>query len=192
MVDMENLTKTKRFIKAVKQPFFKIDTEDKLDNVLLKAKVMKPLQQCMILQEPTGDILSKPRNDTNDVDDDEVMIAEVSMTMAPIQFTLKKFFELPHVFNKIEAHTKELREGKRLNHFVNGKLWNKKLENFDDNQTVIPYFLYTDGVQINNSLGPHCTKGSLGMSYITFPTIPTEYQSRLENIFLASVCPGNL
>lgn len=110
--------------------------------------------------------------------------------MMPISFTLKKFFELPKVFERIEAHTNKISEDGKLNHFINGRLWKKKLENFDKDDTVIPYFLYVDGAQMNNPLGPHCTKGLLDLNYITLPTIPTEYQSKLENIFVASISPG--
>lgn len=146
----------------------------------------------MLAKEPIEDPLDDPIDDSLIESNEESDSEEKSIMLMPITFKLQKFFELPNVFEKIEEHTKIIRQGQKLNHFINGKLWKEKLKHFDDNQTVIPYFLYFDGAQVNNPLGPHCRKGLLNFNYITLPTIPTEYQSRLENIFVTSISPGNI
>lgn len=188
-VGPDELTTVKRFIKSVEAPFKNFDTESKLDSVLIRADLMQPIVQCLLKKDPL-DPLVKPSRDTILASNNEHENEESTMMLMPISFMLQKFFELPNVFQKIEAHTRQIRESKKLNHFINGKLWKKKLENFASEETVIPYFLYVDGAQTNNPLGPHCTKGMLDLNYITLPTIPTEYQSKLENIFVASVSPG--
>lgn len=189
-VRLEELTTAKRFIKSIEESFKKVNTESNLDSVLLKLDLIQPIEKCLLKKDPIQDSLDMPLNDlllpSEDEDEDSAMM------LMPIGFTLKRFFELPNVYKKIETHTNQIRNSKKLNHFINGNLWKKKLQKFDSEETVIPYFLYIDGAQTNNPLGPHCTKGLLDFSYVTLPTIPTEYQSKLENIFVASISPGNV
>ncbi len=192
-ITSEKLSTVKRFIKAIEKPFQEIDTEYKLDSVLYNAKLMDHMQKCILSKEPVEDPLDDPHDDLLiESDEEESDSEENSLMLMPIKFKLQKFFELPNVYAKIDEHTKAIyREGK-LNHFINGKIWKKKLQYFDETQTVIPYFLYFDGAQVNNPLGPHCRKGLLDFNYMTLPTIPTEYQSKLENIFVVSISPGNI
>ncbi len=188
---MENISTLKRFIKAVQEPFAKINTEWKLDTLLEKRGLMETINKCVLEDDPMEDPLEDPIDGDSEIDDDTPLtVEEGSMTLMPIGFMLKKFLELPKVFEKIEAHTNTILRERKLNHFINGNVWKKKMEGFSEGQTVIPYFLYVDGAQINNPLGPHCSDGLLDFNYITLPTIPTEYQARLDNIFVASISPG--
>lgn len=109
----------------------------------------------------------------------------------PISFQIKKFFELPDVFEKLRSNTLKLQQENKLNHFINGKLWKEKLKSYEPGEIVIPYHFYGDGLQINNPLGPHMKPGEQQCNYYTFPTIPSQYQSRLENIFVAQLYPGD-
>ncbi len=113
----------------------------------------------------------------------------------PINFQIKKFFELSDVFEKVRLNTFKLQQDfekdKKLNHFINGKLWREKLKSYEPDQIVIPFHFYGDGVQINNPLGPHAKPGEQQCNYYTFPTVPSQYQSRLENIFVAQLYPGD-
>lgn len=188
-VRLEELNVVKRFIKTIETPFEDFNTECKLDSLLVKADLMEPIQRCYLKKDPIQDPLQRPSNDSH-IETSELEVEEDSMTLMPISFTLKKFFELPKVFEKVEAHTHSLRQDQRLNHFIKGKIWNKKLEHFKQEDTVIPYFLYVDGAQVNNALGSHTKKGLLSFNYITLPTLPSEYQSKLENMFLASISPS--
>lgn len=110
----------------------------------------------------------------------------------PIEFQIKKFFELPNVYEKVKLNTIKIQQEDGLNHFIKGKLWKRKLENYGPDQQVVPFHFYGDGAQVNNPLGPHAKSGEQQLNYYSFPTIPYEYQSRLENIFVAQFYPGNL
>lgn len=103
----------------------------------------------------------------------------------PIEFQLKKFFEEKDVFKTLMNNTIKIKNENLLNHFINGKLWKLKLSAFKEDQIVIPYHLYSDDTQINGLLGTHCSPGKQSCVYYTFPTIPPQYASRLENIFVA-------
>lgn len=63
------------------------------------------------------------------------------------------------------------------------KLWKPKTR-FNENQCVIPYFLYADDFGINNPLGAKSNKNSICNFYYTFPCV-AEKSSKLDQIFLA-------
>lgn len=103
----------------------------------------------------------------------------------PIQFQLRKFFEQKDVLKILTDNAKKIEEENKLNHFINGNLWKSKMKAYSADQIVIPYHLYNDETQVNNSLGTHCKPGLESCVYYTFPTIPSQYASRLQNIFVA-------
>lgn len=53
------------------------------------------------------------------------------------------------------------------------------------NNHLIPYFLYSDDMEINNPLGSHAKIHSVCNVYYSFPCLPAK-QSKLKNIFLAA------
>lgn len=108
----------------------------------------------------------------------------------PIAFQIRKFLELPNVFDKIMLNTAKILEQEDTEHFIQCDLWKDKLKNYKPDQIVIPYHFYGDGVQLNNPLGPHFKTGEQQACYYSLPTIPSEYQSRIENIFVAQLYPG--
>lgn len=110
----------------------------------------------------------------------------------PIEFQIKKFFELPNVYEKVKLNTIKIQQGNDLDHFIKGKLWKEKIKTYKPDQVVIPFHFYGDGAQVNNPLGPHAKSGDQHLNYYSFPIIPYEYQSRLENIFVAQFYPGIL
>lgn len=109
----------------------------------------------------------------------------------PIAFQIRKFLELPNVMTRIMANTDRIIKGKGLNHFIKGKLWQEKIKNYKPDDMVIPYHFYSDGAVFNNPLGPHAKSGEQQFNYYSFPTVPGECQSRLQNIFVGQIYPGN-
>lgn len=165
--------------------FSKFTTEWKFDNEISRNDLIAPIERCAMF---TGveDVES-----VEDIDDVHKIVNEEGETiLMPLTFQFKKFLELPGVFKKIRDNTENiLRQGK-LNHFINGSLWKEKMTHYNADQIVIPYHYYSDGAQLNHPLGPHCRKGLEDFHYYSFPTVPAEYQSRLENIFLLQLFPG--
>lgn len=49
---------------------------------------------------------------------------------------------------------------------------------------LFPFLLYFDEFETNNPLGSHAGMQKLGAIYISLPSFPLEYASKLENIFL--------
>lgn len=162
----------KDFINVVESSFKKVDTEHKFETQLGKAGLIEDFEKCLMY-------------------DDDNHEEKSELILMPISFQIKKFFELPGVFHKIRENMINIQQQNKLCNFINGSLWKEKIKNYKPDDFVIPYHFYVDAAQINHPLGPHVAKGSEEFNYYSFPTIPTEYQSRLENIFVAALFPGD-
>lgn len=69
---------------------------------------------------------------------------------------------------------------------LQGEVW-KRIKNQFAEKVVFPLVLYFDDVEINNPLGTHRGVKKLGALYYFIASIPYEYSSKLENIFLAQI-----
>lgn len=168
-------------------PFKRVDTEYKLDDILKKADLISPLTKVEFIK------IDDKWHESSEVSEDECETAETAkerVTVMPLEFQFKKFFELPNVFEKTQKFTEEVSK-QYLGHFINGKIWKKKLESFNKDDIVIPFHLHTDDVQTNNALGAHRRRGLETCTYYSFPTVPAEYNSQLENIFVAQIFSSN-
>lgn len=78
---MAELNRVTRFIK----PFSEINTEWKLDSVLLKRNLIEPISNCYIKEDPIEDPLDDPLDDslTETVD---LEYEDGSMLLMPIRF----------------------------------------------------------------------------------------------------------
>lgn len=176
----------KEFMNVIGSSFSNFETEWKFDKALSEHNLIVPFDRCTMSE----DIPLHPNKPCVFEDLENTQNEEAISILMPISFQIKKFLELPGVFKKILENAANIKRNGKLNHFINGSLWKEKIKNFDKNQIVIPYHYYSDGAQLNHPLGPHIRKGSEDFQYYSFPTIPTEYQSRLENIFLSYLFPG--
>lgn len=186
-------------ITAIESSFNDILTEKKLHSVLVKKDLLSPLQKYCILSEDceNNEELDEELDDSDDAEEDnngeeteadekEMIFKERSkFSLSPIQFEIKKFFELPNVFKMVMENTERIQRQTKYTHFINGDLWKQKLNSYEKDDVVIPYHLYMDGVQLNNALGTHTITGSENLSYYLFPTIPPQFHSCLDNIFTA-------
>lgn len=107
--------------------------------------------------------------------------------MMPMKFQFRKFFELPGVFEKTQQFATIVSKERDITHFLNASVWKDKLKAFKSTDTVIPFHLHIDDTQVNNALGSHRSKGLETCCYYSFPSIPPQYTSRLENIFAAQL-----
>lgn len=196
--------------KLFEDPFLQVNNESRLDDKLTKADLIRPLKKVLLTKRITTDLISPSNNVTlkkhkkRKITETESQTTEAEgqttetkskterdfVTIMPLKYQFKKFFELPNVFELTQKYANEVSQ-ETMTHFINGKHWKKKLESYDENDIVIPYHLHTDDVQINNALGSHRVKGLETCTYYSFPTVPPEYNSRLENIFVAQLFPSN-
>jgi len=104
----------------------------------------------------------------------------------PIQFQFKSYFELNDNLHKTLTEYERLMNSSNntvLVHFVQGALWKDKIASYN-NKIVIPYFLYADDFEVNNSLSSHSSCHSICAIYYSFPLSD---QSKLCNIFIAAL-----
>lgn len=95
---------------------------------------------------------------------------------------------MPGVLDKILDYQKQLSEDNagNLRNIIQGNLWKKLKVNFGEKYTL-PLVIYFDDIQIGNALGSHATFSKLGAVYYTIPTIPPQYSSKPQNIFVAEI-----
>lgn len=107
--------------------------------------------------------------------------------------TLKLFLELPGVFDVINNYQLNIFNNENvsiMSNIVNGEIW-CKIKNIFLNEIVFPIVLYFDDFETLNPLGSHAGCYKIGIMYFTIATIPPEYASRLENIFLTHIFYSN-
>lgn len=128
-------------------------------------------------------------NEINVVLHDGEVVYDEAITkgvLLPLRFQFRKFLELndnfKNMFNKLNSYKNN--KNSLFSNFVQGDLWKQKMLLFEG-KIVFPFFLYADGVEINNPLGSHSNYQSITAIYYNFPL--NENNSTLRNIFVASL-----
>lgn len=166
------------FITVIESSFIGVSTEDQLHCTLVKNDLLCSLKKYVILTEncennedvddEVEELVEVEDNNGEALEPDEkemVFNERAKFCLSPMHFEIKKFFELPNVFEKVMQNTVAIQRQPKYSHFINGDLWKEKLESFEKDDIVIPYHLYMDGVQLNNALGTHTAVGSENCSY---------------------------
>lgn len=95
----------------------------------------------------------------------------------PLKFYFKKIFEKGNNLQVCLENANSMSDN-FISTFAQGGLWKTKSSNLNS-QSVIPFLLYFDDLEINDPLGSH--SDSVGAFYFSFPGLGS---SKLENIFL--------
>lgn len=111
-------------------------------------------------------------------------IEKVKGVIVPLRRVLKKFLELPNVFDRVLTSLQQPKSAGIIGEFVHGLHWEMKKRHFED-KIVIPLHFYYDDYEVDKDLGPHSAK--LGAAYVKLACLPAEFQGSVENIFLASL-----
>ncbi|XP_062542133.1 uncharacterized protein LOC134210123 [Armigeres subalbatus] len=151
-------------IEDIYQPFQFISSEQKLNTTLQNIQLNDSLQT-VNYKNSDGNITSKG-------------------CLMPIKHQFKLFFESGNIFNDTINHIRLLEDRENITNIVNGTLWRHVKQSFKD-RCVIPYFLYSDEVEMNDAIGAHSGTHKVTGLYYNFPTIPPHFLARLENLFVA-------
>lgn len=111
---------------------------------------------------------------------------KVTGIIMPLEFQFKKYFESQNILQLTLENTERLSKcptGSYEN-LINGEIWKRKIEHFEGKLTI-PFVLFFDDFCIDNPLGSHAKEQSVCGVYYTFPTIPKNQISKLNNIFVA-------
>lgn len=115
----------------------------------------------------------------------QLLTRKTNIITIPLNLVLKKFLEMPHVFDKIISFIKNCSNCSVIKSIVQGTIWNS--EEINDKNIKIPLTLFFDDVKVNNPLGSHKDINKIGTVYCTISCLPPEYASMLENIFLLQI-----
>jgi len=104
---------------------------------------------------------------------------------------LKKFIELPNVFDTICSYISSLHnDDDRVKNIMQCPLWQSKRSNYAESDIVMPMNVFIDGFQCNYPLGSH--RLTLDGVYASLPCLPPEFQAAIDNIFLAQLYPASV
>lgn len=171
----ENKTDVEELLDIFSNPFFKLDSE---------YKVLKQFQEKQKFELPKQFTIDNELNVHIQNYTPTFVYKDIKGVISPLKFQFQKFFELPLVLEKTLSNMENLKKQNTISNFIHGNIW-KKITRCYENKIVIPYFLYIDGFEVNNPLSSHRGNQALTAIYYSFPTIPVQYLSKLENIFLA-------
>ncbi|XP_047998826.1 uncharacterized protein LOC125236159 isoform X1 [Leguminivora glycinivorella] len=166
-----------------KNCFQAIDTEHRLINLFnASGKLVKPIKKKI-------GVSKAPKR----VDSKVIMtLKDEYVHLVPLRNSLKLFLELPQVLQTILDYQRYLSSTENvLLNVVNGVLWKLKAEHEHCSDISIPIYIYYDDFENGNPLGSHAGKHKIGAVYCSIATIPPQFASRLENIFLALLFYSN-
>lgn len=109
-------------------------------------------------------------------------------TLMPMKHQFQKFFELPGVLKLALDSMHGIindDEHNNITSIIDGDSWKNKIKNREGH--LIAYDIYFDELEIDNPLGSHSGDHTLGDVYYNFPTLPKEFVSQLNNIFVGLV-----
>lgn len=167
-------------LEVCKDPFKNVKTEYKLIKSLKDKNLMQSLEKFPIEKE----VQETMRAGISRLEE-----VELGGTIMPIEFQMKKTFELPNVLSDTIKFMQEVDKSKseHINNFIQGDIWKAKLNqlHLPIGEIAIPYFLYYDDVEVNDPIGNHTGVQTVAAFYYNFPTFPAHKLSKLENIFPA-------
>lgn len=171
-------------IKDIEKKFEILETP--FENLSTEYRRLKELEASNFLIRPMEYIISSMLTDRTDRDGNAVFVpADLTGHIIPLRHVLQQFFEMPQVLQSTLDFMSDLSKEKDIiSNFIQGSLWKEKVRHFDPKDIVIPLFLYFDDYETCNPLGTSSGIHKLGAAYVTIPTIPLEFQSSLDNIFL--------
>lgn len=110
-------------------------------------------------------------------------IKEVYGQFIPMRTVLKKFFELPGVYDSTVDYLETLRNPEIIANFVQSHVWKASTADFKE-KLVLPLHLFFDDYESNNPLGSHKGIAKCGAVYLAIPCLPPHMVSKLEFFFL--------
>lgn len=182
--DTLHLNKAKDLIDHVLNSFNLVDTE---------YKRLKVLENSNNYIEPIQKIIGHSQDVSRNDNVTSLVLKPRTCIFVPVSETLKKFIALPGVLKIIQefqnqSYVFKNHEFGEVNYknILNGSIWEGILHSTRE-KYYIPLFIYFDDFETSNPLGSHAGVYKVGAVYFSIASLPPEYISRLENIFLTLV-----
>lgn len=105
-----------------------------------------------------------------------------------MKYSLKKLLTMEDLLEATVDHMNFLQQNDdALYNFVQGSLWKKQLQNFNEDGIALPLFVYHDDVETRNALGSHSGTNQIGAVYATIPCFPASFSLKLNNIIATDI-----
>uniref|UniRef100_A0ABD2XN08 Uncharacterized protein n=1 Tax=Trichogramma kaykai TaxID=54128 RepID=A0ABD2XN08_9HYME len=143
---------------------------------------------CLIL--PNSWSVNRGLKSKNKKGAQNIIVSPDNIQTIEIKKILKKFLELPNVFESIITNIHDKETSKNFDSPFSGQLY-QSIKRECENRLVLPLSLYNDDFTVNNVLGACRVIHKIGGVYFSIFGIPDEYASQLENIFLFQLHDAN-
>lgn len=173
--DTSKKTEIEEMFNVLKNPFLEFKT---------KHLRIKYFENHNLFFKPTTVVVGYMKQKKKVEGVDRLLMVPVQGHLLSFKSNLKSFFELPDIYETALKFTNDsLSSTGILTSFLNGSTWKKIKCSFSD-KIVFPIFLYYDDAEMGNPLGSHSGIHKMGCVYYTVPSLPPEYLSSLDNIFV--------
>lgn len=114
------------------------------------------------------------------------VISNAEIQIVPMKDVLKIFLETPTVLSEILDYTSRCKASETIISSIQCEVW-QRIEVKHPGKLLLPLIVYFDDFEVNNPLGSRANIRKLGAVYFSIASIPPEFSSMLENIFLAQL-----
>jgi len=103
-----------------------------------------------------------------------------------MRLVLKKFFEILNMLTQVISYCNYLlsAESDIIENIIQTDYWKSLNLTFNEKNITLPIVLYFDDYEPNNPLGSHIGNAKCGAVYLNLPSLPPQFQAKLENILL--------
>ena len=167
----------------------------KLNNILMSSasfldsfdsehKCFSEFKKLKTFVEPVSIVVGQRTEFKNESLTKKMISVPIDIQIIPLRKVFKFFFELPNVFDDVEKYLQNLNARSEIvENFVQGDYWVNRKDQRGD-KFVVAISLYSDDYQNNNPLGSHRGPCKTMANYINILSLPPQYSSKLENIFV--------
>lgn len=164
------------------------ETIDKCDNILRSLKneylLVKELKKRDLYYDLNVDIIDNSEGLFNEAGSLTFKNKETSIATISLAHSFRKIFTKNDLLLDVLKNMDDINKNGTFTNIIQGEIWENKKAKYPG-KLLIPYFLYSDDIEVNNPLGSHSSTHSVTNFYYSFPTLPQD-DTKLENIFLAA------
>lgn len=113
-------------------------------------------------------------------------VQDQTISIIPLKLVLKRFLEVSDIYVRITSYIEHVTKSKSFVSVCQTDFW-KSAEETASGKFILPLVLYFDDLEINNPLGSRKTINKIGAVYCSIASLPREFSSLLENIFVVQL-----
>ncbi|XP_055541099.1 uncharacterized protein LOC129727355 [Wyeomyia smithii] len=175
----------KTFVKPESQADFDKILQQLIEKFSLKTEdqVQTFLKTKNLFKDPSVEIVHNQLEHVTHLNQRVIGHKKQKVIMPCVQTSIKQFFERDNLLNLTIKNMNQLNHDKsgKISNYIQGSSWKKKIEELGKDNLYIPFFLYNDDFDSDNSLGAHKGKNSQCGFYLSCPVIPNRFKGKLNS-----------